>query len=537
MMTMLACSDNWDDHYAMDATLDGTIWQAIKQNGNLSNFARVVEATGYDSRLAGSQMFTVFAPSNAQFTDHEADELIARYQTEKTMGKRETDNQVVRQFIQNHIALFNHSVASTTNDSITMMNGKYEVVTNNQFGQSAILSRNQFFTNGVLYVIDRPKQYFPNIYEYLSMDGQTDSLYHFLSSYNHYEFDAEESVAGDIVNGKTVYLDSVFHLTNPMLREYGYINREDSSYLALVPTDEVWQKLYEEYRNYFNYNDLTSKRDSMISTHVSRAIADGTIFNLKQQKSINDSAISTAYQKLYRNKPNYTDRRYYVYYHPYDVGGAFHQAQQIQCSNGVVLKQNQWNIDKYETFFQQIKVEAEQSHYVDTIIQAREPLSVRTVPSTNPFYGKVSDNNFVEAQPLSTASSTSVRYTIPDQLSNIGYDIYAVFVPAIAYNENASDEERLPCRVRFTLTYQEQDGTVTSMSLRNPADNQVNYITTPDVIDSVLVVSDFHFPTCALDIDDPQVTLRIASNLTSSMSSKYTRTLRLDCIILRPHEE
>ena len=91
--------------------------------------------------------------------------------------------------------------------------------------------------------------------------------------------------------------------------------------------------------------------------------------------------------------------------------------------------------------------------------------------------------------------------------------------------------------MRFTLTYQEQDGTVTSVSLRNPADNQVNYITTPDVIDSVLVVSDFHFPTCALDIDDPQVTLRIASNLTSSMSSKYTRTLRLDCIILRPHEE
>ena len=537
LLSLAACSDNWSDHYVEDRSLDRTIWEAIKENQSLSNFARVLEATDYGSRLASSQMYTVFAPDNSHFSSTEADELIARYLAEKQRGTRETDNQVIRQFVQNHIALFNYSVSGMTNDSITLMNGKYETMTQSQFGQCAILSSNQFFTNGVLYVIDRPKEYFPNVYEYLSMDGQTDSLYRFLSSYNHYEFDAEESVAGDIVNGKTVYLDSVFHLTNAMLREYGYINREDSNYLAVAPTDEVWHRLYDEYKNYFNYNDLTSKRDSMVGTHISRAIADGLVFNLNEQRSVADSAISTAYQKLYRNQPNYADRRYYVYYHPYDNGGAFAGAQQIPCSNGMVMKQSQWNIDKRETFYQQIKVEAEQSHYVDTIIQAREPLSVRTVPTGNPFYGKVSDNNFVEAQPLSTASSTSVRYKIPDQLSNIGYDIYAVFVPAIAYDINASSDDRLPCRVRFTLTYQEQDGTVTSASLRNPADNQVNYVTTPDVIDTVLVASDFHFPTCALDIDEPQVTLRIASNITSSMSSSYTRTLRLDCIILRPHEE
>lgn len=538
VLTILcACAENWEDHYSEDNSLGGTIWQAIKQNEQLSNYARVIEATGYDSKLESSQMFTVFAPTNDQFSSNEADELIARYQTEKSMGTREADNQVVKQFVQNHIALFNHSVGTTTNDSITMMNGKYEVVTHDQFGQSTILSRNDFHTNGVLYVIDRPEPYYPNIYEYLSMDGQTDSLYHFLSAYNFYEFDAEESVAGDIVKGKTIYLDSVFHLTNAMLREYGYINREDSNYIALVPTDRAWQGMYDEYKSYFNYNNLTSKRDSMVHTHVRRAIADGTVFNLNEQKSVTDSVISTAYQRLYRNQPNYADRRYYVYYRPYEAGGAFHGAQEVLCSNGVVLKQDNWSIVKSESFFQQIKVEAEQSHYVDTIIQAREPLSVRTVPAGNPFYGKVSDNNFVEAQPLSTASSTSVRYTIPDQLSNIGYDIYAVFVPAIAFNENASDEDRLPCRVRFTLTYQEQDGTVTSVSLRNPVDNQVNFVTIPDVIDSILVASDIHFPTCALDIDDPQVTLRIASNITSSMSSQYTRTLRLDCIILRPHEE
>ena len=91
--------------------------------------------------------------------------------------------------------------------------------------------------------------------------------------------------------------------------------------------------------------------------------------------------------------------------------------------------------------------------------------------------------------------------------------------------------------MRFTLTYQNQDGTTQSASMRNPANNAVNYETTPDVVDSVLVASNYVFPTCALDLDDPQVTLRIQSNVTSSMSSRFTRTLRLDCIILRPHED
>lgn len=535
---LVACSDTWNDHYDADSTAaEGTLWQAIEQNPDLSNFARVAKAAGFDVRLKSSQVFTVFAPVNANFSSEEADSLINFYQTEKQNGVRDEDNQVVNQFLKNHIALFNYSVSSLSADSITMMNGKYELLTNSTFGHTNLISTNQYFSNGVLFTLDHPEQYFPNVFEYLRQDGQMDSLYNFLNQYNVYEFDAEKSVPGDIVDGKTVFLDSVFHISNAMLRNYGYINCEDSNYLALVPTDDVWAQLYDSYKGYFNYNDQTNKRDSMVLTHIRRSIADGIFFNLNEQKSIQDSAISTAYQSLYRNQTNNTDPRYYFYRRPYDAGGAFSGAEPVACSNGQVLKQSHWNIDKMETFLQQIKVEAEQSRYVDTIIQAHEPLSIRTVPTTNQFYGRVSGNTFVEAQPLSSVSSTSVRYLIPDQLSNVGYDIYAVFVPAIAYNENASHEDRLPCRVRFWISYQEQDGTERTVSLRNPKDNTVNFTTTPDVVDSVLVASDYHFPTCALGIDEPQTTLRVASNLTSSMSSRYTRTLRLDCIILRPHQE
>lgn len=532
-----ACTDQWDDHYAVEEGAEESLWEALQQQDELSNFVRVIEATGYNARLDGSQMFTIFAPTDECLTDAEADELINRFSTEKKQGVREENNSVVRQFVQNHISLFNHSVSEMTDQTVTLMNGKYERITGKTIGESNFLTKNKFYANGVLYTIDEPISYFANVYEYLELNGKTDSLFNFLDLYSRYEFDADRSVPGDIVDGKTVYLDSVFRLTNTMLSSYGHINREDSSYLMLAPTDQVWKQLYDEYLNYFNYNDLTSKRDSMVRIQTRRAIADGTVFNLNAQRSMADSVVSTAWQRLYEGLSVYTEPRYYAYFRPYEADGAFFGAEETECSNGTVLTQDDWKIDKRSTFYKQIKIEAEASRYIDTIIQARDPLSVRAVPQENPFYGKVSENYFVEAQPLSTASSTSVRYAIPDQLSNIGYDIIAVFAPAIAYNENALAEDRLPCRVRFTISYLEQDGSKKEATLRSPIDNSVNFVTTPDVMDSVLVASDYKFPTCALGIDEPQVTLRVASNITSSQSSKYTRTLRLDCIILRPHVE
>ena len=45
-----ACSDEWDDHYNPDESqISGeSLWQAIEGNPELSNFANVVKATGYD---------------------------------------------------------------------------------------------------------------------------------------------------------------------------------------------------------------------------------------------------------------------------------------------------------------------------------------------------------------------------------------------------------------------------------------------------------------------------------------------------------
>ena len=44
---LTSCTDTWDEHYQTGVMGEGTLWESIKNNQQLSNFARVIEATGY----------------------------------------------------------------------------------------------------------------------------------------------------------------------------------------------------------------------------------------------------------------------------------------------------------------------------------------------------------------------------------------------------------------------------------------------------------------------------------------------------------
>ena len=188
-LALVACNDTWDEHYSPSQSSELTLWQTIQQNSDLSNFARVVQATGFDKSLDGAQMFTVFAPTNSAFTSAEADALIAAYQNEKARNVKDNENSTIKEFIHNHIALYNYSASSLSNDSITMMNGKYIILTPDKFGKSPIASANQIANNGVLFTIGEKADYFRNIYEWLCYDHDHDSIANFLKAYNTYYFE------------------------------------------------------------------------------------------------------------------------------------------------------------------------------------------------------------------------------------------------------------------------------------------------------------------------------------------------------------
>ena len=537
LLTFVSCSDDWDDHYHAATADASSLWESISQESRLSNFAQVLKAAGYDRRLSGSQTYTVFALDNDGLTSVQADSLIAAYQAQKDAGVRDNDNTVVRQFIQNHISLYRHPVSSQTKDSIMMTNGKYAVLTPVSVGGSPFAATNQLHGNGVLFTLSDRVKYFPNMFEYLGIGTDLDSVYRFVNSFSTYEFVESASVPGGIVDGQTVYLDSVMRLRNKMLDALGYINREDSAYWMLAPTNSEWSRLVAEYHPYFNYDNTVAGRDSMQETNTRLAILKGTVFSRSNNpdEAFRDSAVSTAAQP-YQYRRIFGLDPYYVFYHPFDGEGIFAGARQTECSNGYVLKTSDFRIRKEQTFCQTIKVEAENLSRQDTIIDAEQPLDVRVVQSGNAFYDKISNNQFVELIASNTSTDPNhfpypaVMYSVPDVLSNVGYDIYVVVPPVQAYDSGVADDNDLPNKILTTLFYTNQDAKLQQRRLGIS-------ISKPGTVDTIRVARNFKFPVCSYGLSKPNVRLRIQSQVGRNETAKYATNLRLDCVIFKPHEE
>ena len=528
-----ACTDDWDEHYDAAVSDSGTLWQAISSQDNLTNFTRVIQACGYDKTLNGSQTFSVFAPVDADFTSEQADELISSFNEQERNGVKDEDNTVVRQFVQNHISLYSHPVSSLTNDSISMMNGKYKVLTQSMLGDSKLSSANHLYSNGVLFTLDKQVEYFPNVYEYLGLDGDVDSVYNFLNQYSVYKFDPDKSVAGGIEDGLIVYLDSVTVLNNAIFNKYGLINNEDSSYLFLAPTNDEWNRMVAEYEPWFNYDNTVNKRDSIQFTNSRLSVISGSFFSrtTNPDQAIRDSAVSTSALSWQMRHYREIDDAYGTYYKPYEAGGVFDGTEAVECSNGQVLKASRYNVQPTQNFLQTIKVEAESILTQDSIAYAEDPLTVCDVATDNPFFGKISGNSFVEIVPENTSVNPIVMFGIPDVLSNVPYDVYVVTAPVIASDTLAAADKRLPVRMQVKLGYNDQNGKNTLKQISG------YFVSTPDVVDTILVAEKFQFPTCSYGLSDYQVQIQLLSRVTSGNLTKWTRTMRIDCFILKPRYE
>jgi hypothetical protein len=163
------------------------------------------------------------------------------------------------------------------------------------------------------------------------------------------------------------------------------------------------------------------------------------------------------------------------------------------------------------------------------------------VPTYNKaFYGRVWGNEFLEFIPNYPALNNSVTYTLSNVLSNIGYDIYLVTVPALAKDTLASSDDRLPTLLKCTLTAPGMPETVMGNE-NDPRYSSSNktFMTTPDSIDYFLLAEDFKFPKCTYGIADEsfQALLKIETKVSSSQLRKktHTRTMRINCVLLVPH--
>ena len=310
----------------------------------------------------------------------------------------------------------------------------------------------------------------------------------------------------------------------------------------VAPTNQVWDRLVAEYTPYYNYENTVDKRDSLQWANTRLAIVKGTVFSRTKNTdaSLRDSAVSVNAVDYTKRKDTYgsSDLAYYQYSKPYDQGGIFTGTVNTDCSNGMVMKTNDWKIDKRQTFYQTIINEGESRGVFKEVNENNTATpSYRSVETSNPFYNKVSNNRFVVISPLG-ATNPEVVYYLPEMLSNIDYDLYVVMVPAKAGDTLVAETQVRPCKFRCSYKYYEQSGKELGDSIVLLNGEQSYFTTNPEVVDTVFLGT-IRVPTCSVGLIEPQVTLRFASNLSNRerRDNIYTQILRIDCIIVKPHEE
>ena len=556
-----ACTDAWNEHY--DVTEGGmadqpTLLENIKADPSLANFYRVIEAIKGSETLNSPQQLTVWAPKN--LTSAQADSIIAVYQDGVAKGLKWEDNRAITQFFQNHVALYARPVSSQTNDTVSMLNRKYMHLVG-QNSTTGMLDDNPFneailCNNGILYKTENLQRFFPNVREYLEQNASMDSIVNMIARFDEYELDENASVPGGVVDGKTVYLDSVTVLSNNLLSSLGYIQREDSTYTLLAPTDAVWQAEYEKYRKYFNYDGSVFNSDSLAEAKTRMCIVSGRFFNTSTENRYNrhpeDSLVNTSYYERQSHNP-----RQNVYYKPNET--LLNGLQRVECSNGYVYIDDRGVIDPHSTFFGRQDVPAYYPFYYEIPVKSdnTETVNVSTMyyrpytldEDSNIVVGKI--YNYVQVTAKSSSGATSLSYYLPDTYSSAYYNIYLVTAP--------DNVNHIPCWFSVSYAEKKENGTFpTSQNyFTNPhpvtADGGVAnaevilkenhsercFVASAEKMDTILVQSAVQFNYSAAGLDKGVVKMTVNSFGPSNATYRekvYTRTLRLNEIILVPFE-
>lgn len=341
-----ACTD---DHFDVrdnageeGANATQTIWEQIAAMPQLSKFATLVEKTPYfkdethkiskadgtpytfKDVLNGTQILTVFAPTNDAISESEYQELL---------GKCDTDPyDVYLRIVGNHITKNRYTATGTGDEKLVMVNGKKayfsrdrKVVSGTQLSSATssqlipLTTANIPAVNGTLHVIDQQLPFHYNIYQYIKQHAEKfDSLRTWLLSQDTIYFVPSMSVEnGSDENGNPVYVDSFYTRSNTLysyrrgstngvewlmdIKGFnGNIEQEDSVWAMILPTDDAWRDAWTTYSKYYNYaskypnkyeqdsnsestEEFVVNPDSIRNVALKMDLASMLLFNVRQQ--------------------------------------------------------------------------------------------------------------------------------------------------------------------------------------------------------------------------------------------------------------
>ena len=547
-----------------------TLWENIRQNSQLSDFAALVEKSGFSTRLDQTQYYTVWAPLNGTYD-------ASQFQSLENAA-------LMRQFVQNHIATYSHRASGSINERVLMLNEKsylFDGTSPYTFDDVAVNQVNLPSNNGLLHTLNGVATFYPNLYEYvtdplLAQGKEIDSLRHFFQNYETTYLDAEKSVLGPIVNGMQTYVDSVMVTENTLWQTLNAkIQNEDSTYTFIMPTNKAWKSAHDRIAGYFNYLPST----------VAQAFEGSNIAQVNAKADIDNAYLQDSLANLYLTG--------FLVYSNNDAYNQWVERTATQYGSDTIRSTTRAKLSNPTDILAQTREKLKMSNGVARIVDSLAFYPWETYspeltyrPYNNSISARVLNGNTHTVRvddidpakvdmSLSTSNESSLRYMwiepnggyakpeldvyLPDVRSTT-YEFYCVFVPR-SVSQALTNSVTLPNRVIFTLNYCDADGKLQDHvfldeSEQNIADFQAAFKLTDNATNrttirafsndtsrvDTLYIGEFTFPVSyyGLEGNNPICpNLKITSPFSvfnKNLLAAYSRDLRIAAIILKPKE-
>lgn len=519
---LTACNETWDEHYQEKKDLNSseTLWDVIQSQSELSDFANILKRTGYDELLQQNRFYTVWAPVNGFAYSEDNDSLL----------------QV--EFVENHIADYRHIATGTLEDNkVKMINGKYTAfdgaVDSYTFKENALNKKNISAKNGILHTISGYANFTANVWEQLAKIDSLSEINSFLKSFNVIDFDQNNSVQGPIVNGQITYLDSVVRERNDWFGKIGYLNREDSAYVMIAPTNEAWRTIYNKSLTYFAFAANDPHGDSLQVLYAKSAICNNLVYS-KTINHMKDGIEITELDSLISNYRSYPKRVFYKEQMEQIFEG---YKEKYELSNGDLIVVDKYGFDPRKCWHDTIKVEGENTVYIDggTTCNFRHGSISRDSIAK---YKLLSQGGWGQYAPTATTGNPKLTIKLPRVLS-APYLIKCVFIPANYADKSVT--ELKPNKFTAQLKYKDVTGKQQTLSLGSKITNDPTRIDTVTLIPNAKDITTDYFRFPVNEVEEYNLELINAQLiLTSAVTSRekdFDRTFRLDCVILVPIDE
>ena len=541
-LAITACTDSWDSHYQPKPELNAsaTLWELIQDDPELDQFEAYVKATGYEDALKQNRFYTIWAPVDDSefYTTHPLEEGISDSML----------NVYKFEFIENHIADYNHTATGTmANNLVKMLNGKYNKFDGAgdayTFKGAPVKKANIAAKNGLLHKTEGHATFTANIWEQLAKVESISLLNEFLKSYDEIVFDESNSVQGPMVGGQVTYLDSVIIEYNPWFDRFGIINREDSSYTMFAPTNKAWNEMLEVAKTYFVYDEQTIHRDSLQEVMAKDFMCRHLVFSNTIQRSPEDSLVSICYT----NMTGYGRVQRKVFKGDELTNLYSNKIESQELSNGTLHIVDSYN---YPTtvWHDTLRVEGE------SLYSTEDGATVAEYAKCTKEYASISKDSVAKYKqtsngqigiyaPTTKSGNPELTYTVKNVLS-AKYRIKVVFVPSNF--TNFRDTTLLPNKFKAELYYRDAAG-----KKQQKISLGEDIITDPTKVDTITLVTKaaaeagvdyFEFPVNEFNLDANSETftqLVIKSNVKNSDKTEdkqeiFDRIIRIDQVFFEP---